>query len=187
MRSDLIVVLTGAIGSGKSYIAQCFVSAGWAYIDADTIGHEILKQAEVVAEVARLWPHTVKGGAIDRALLGDTAFSDPHALVRLEGITHPRIRYGIDQWLAATNGPRIVEVSVLKVVDTSWGVQLVVDAPLSVRLERLKARGMSADTAAGRIRAQPLRPKWLQAADIVIDNSRQQQLELGRLLEMLVR
>ena len=185
MRTDPTLVVTGAIGSGKSYVARRFVSAGWTYLDADTIGHEVLRQDEVAAEIARLWPLTVNGGVIDRSLLATTVFSDPDALVRLEAITHPRIRATIDRWLADPSGPRIIEVSVLKAIDPSWGMKLVVDAPLPIRLGRLVARGLSTDTAHQRIRAQPPRPKWLEAADIVIDNSRQQELVLDPLLEYL--
>jgi dephospho-CoA kinase len=187
MRTDPTLVVTGAIGSGKSYVAGCFVSAGWTYVDADTIGHEVLRQDEVVAEVARLWPHTVTGGVVDRTLLATTVFSEPDSLLRLEGITHPRIWAAIDRWLADPSGPRIIEVSVLKAIDPSWGMKLVVDAPLLIRLERLVARGLSTDTAQQRIRAQPPRPKWLEAADIVIDNSRQRELALHSLLENLTR
>ena len=186
MRTDPTVVITGPIGSGKSFVADGFVSAGWAYIDADAVGHEVLKQGEVVAEVARLWPQTVNGRVIDRTLLANTVFSDPDALIRLEAITHPRIRDTIDKWLADTSGPRIIEVSVLKAIDAGWGITLVVDAPLPIRLKRLMARGMSRDEAMHRMGAQPSRAKWLEAADVVIDNSRQKELALDSLIETLI-
>lgn len=183
----MTVVITGAIGSGKSYIAERFVSGGWACIDADEVGREVLRQEEVVAEVAQLWPDAVDGRAIDRAVLADTVFSNPDALIRLEEITHQRIRARIAEWIASAPGPRIVEVSVLKAIDPHWGLKLVVDAPLPIRLERVIARGLAADRAQQRIRAQPARATWLDAADIVIDNSRKEEPGLGALFKALTR
>lgn len=183
----MTVVITGAIGSGKSYIAQRFASTGWAYIDADQVGREVLQLEEVIAEVAQLWPHTVRGRAIDRSVLADTVFSDPVSLIRLEEITHQRIRARLNQWIANASGPRIVEVSVLKAIDPRWGLRLVVDAPLPIRLERVIARGLPADRAQQRIGAQPPRAKWLGAADIVIDNSYKTEPGLGPLYEALIR
>jgi dephospho-CoA kinase len=187
MRTDPTLVITGGIGSGKSYVAQLFTGHGWAYIDADAIGHDVLKQGEVVAEVARLWPQTVNGTDIDRRVLANAVFSDPEALIRLEAITHPRMKAAIDEWLADTSGPRIIEVSVLKAIDPAWGMKLVVDASVSIRLERLMGRGLSRDEALQRMGAQPSRAKWLEAADLVIDNSRQKELALNPLIERLIR
>ena len=186
MRTDPTLVVTGAIGSGKTYVTQVFVRAGWQSIDADAIGHEVLKQSDVVNEVARWWPEVVNERIIDRSLLADVVFRDPDALIRLEAITHPRIQVGIERWLTTTSGPRIVEVSVLKAIDPAWGVRLVVDAPLPIRLKRLMARGMSRDEAMHRMGAQPSRAKWLEAADVVIDNSRQKELAFDSLIETLI-
>jgi dephospho-CoA kinase len=187
MRTDPTLVVTGAIGSGKSYVAQYFAGAGWAYIDADAIGHEVLKQSDVVSEVLPFWPDAVIQGVIDRSLLADAVFFDPKALVRLEAITHPRIQAGIDRWLATISGPRVVEVSVLKAINPAWGVMLVVDAPMAIRLQRLTSRGLSKESALQRICAQPPRPRWLEAADIVIDNSGQIELGINPLIEILIR
>lgn len=187
MRTDPTLVVTGAIGSGKSHVAQVFVGAGWAYIDADAIGHEVLTQANVVEEVARWWPEVVNHCTIDRTLLADAVFLDPDALIHLEAITHPRIRAGIDSWLTKTSAPRIVEVSVLKAIDPVWGMKLVVDAPFAVRLQRLLSRDMLKDSALQRIHAQPPRPDWLEAADIVIDNDGQRELVLDPLLGFLTQ
>ena len=187
MRTDPTLVITGSIGSGKSFVAQRFVSAGWAYVDADAIGHEVLRQSDVVNEVARWWPEVVNETVINRALLAEVVFLDPDALIRLEAITHPRIRAGIGRWLSSTSGPRIVEVSVLKAIDPAWGMKLVVDAPFSVRLERLMERGLLKEKALHRIRAQPPRLKWLEEADIVIDNNGQGELVLDSLVQFLTR
>jgi dephospho-CoA kinase len=186
MRNDPTLVITGAIGTGKSFVAQAFVSAGWAYIDADVIGHKVLSLGEVVEEVALLWPHALNGGLIDRSILAETVFSNPDALARLEAISHPRIRARINTWLSEVSGRRIIEVSVLNAIDPTWGKKLVVDALEEMRLERLIARGLARPDAMQRMRAQPPRSTWLEAADLVIDNGRQQEPELGRLMQSLV-
>jgi dephospho-CoA kinase len=39
----MIVSITGKIGSGKSTVAKMFHEYGFALIDADEIGHEVMK------------------------------------------------------------------------------------------------------------------------------------------------
>ena len=43
----LVIGLAGGIASGKSLVADCFVHFGAALIDADQIGHEILKDQRI--------------------------------------------------------------------------------------------------------------------------------------------
>ncbi|MBY0460712.1 MAG: dephospho-CoA kinase, partial [Gemmataceae bacterium] len=44
-----VIGLVGAIGAGKSAAARCFARRGGLVIDADSLGHEALRQLEIVA------------------------------------------------------------------------------------------------------------------------------------------
>ena len=140
-------------------------------IDADVIGHEVIGPDGPASEaVARRWPAVVESGHIDRRLLGSIVFSDPLQLAELEALTHPHIRAEILRRVDASRARLVVvEVSVPSVLQASWPV-ILVDAPVSTRLERLAARGLPEVEARKRMAAQMSRADWLEMADHVIDN-----------------
>ena len=98
-----VIGLVGGIGSGKSALA------GWlanerqvVVIDADKIGHEVLKYPEVKKHLKQRFGDAVfeaTGNEIDRAALGKLVFGSDEpqksARVDLESIVHPEIRNSI--------------------------------------------------------------------------------------------
>jgi dephospho-CoA kinase len=170
MTPDQVIVITGPIGSGKSYVSHLFAQRGWWVLDADEVGHEVLREQAVIDRVGDRWPEVVVHGNVDRQLLAARVFDFPSDLRILEEMTHPPIRQRIDTWLAARSGPRAVEVSVPHGISPNWGETLLVEAPVAVRMERLQGRGMDVAEITRRIKAQPPRGAWLAAAKIVLDN-----------------
>ena len=53
---------------------------------------------------------------------------------------------------------------------SGW-IRVVVDADPETRTERLSLRGMDREDVSRRMAAQPDRPTWIAAADVLIDNS----------------
>ena len=90
----LVIGLAGGVASGKSLVARCFEHFGAIVLDADRIGHEVLKEPDVIAAVESQWGKTVlKDGKIDRRALGQIVFGstdcNTNHLEILERITHP--------------------------------------------------------------------------------------------------
>ena len=170
MIPDQVLVITGAIGSGKSYVAGLFRQRGWQVIDADVIGHDVLRDEELISEIQRRWPSAVNNSSIDRSLLAALVFADASELAELESITHPRIQQQITEWLARTVGAKVVEVSVPSAIIDGWGTRLVVDASRATREARLLGRGMKFEDIVSRMELQPERHEWLAGADAVIEN-----------------
>ncbi len=161
-------LLIGGIGSGKSLVRSLLGKAGIRTIDADAIGHEVLRD-EAKGEVARLWPDVVgSSGKIDRPALASIVFADPTQLAQLEEITHPLIFDRIEAQVEEFDGVTVVEMPLIE-LSTGWS-RLVVDARDEVRVGRAIARGMSRDDVDRRMRAQPTRAEWLESADVVIPN-----------------
>ncbi len=167
------VVLAGGIGSGKSTAGRLFASLGAEVIDADEVGHAVLEPGGAAFEaVAARWPDFVVDQAIDRPALGRLVFSDLAELKALESLTHPAIRSTIGRRLASVEAQVVVvEVPLLSdFLGDGWR-RIVVDTGDSVRKERLLARGMTEADVDQRMAAQPSRAEWLEAADLVLDNS----------------
>jgi len=93
-RDRLIIGLTGGIGSGKSTVAALFAEHGAGIIDTDVIAHS-LTQADGLAipaiRTAFGKDYLTDDGALNRAKIRGTIFSDDAAKQRLEQILHPMI------------------------------------------------------------------------------------------------
>ncbi len=186
----LRVVVRGGIGSGKSEVGRMLAERGFAVLDADRVGHEVLRAGHPVAtQVAERWPEAVIDGTVDRRLLGRIVFEDPAQLADLEELTHPAIRRSIERWAAGVGDqPAAVELPlIIDLVDDRW-VRVTVDAPIRLRRARLKQRSMSEDDIDARMAVQPDRDQWCAGADLVLDNRGSRQSlasEVDRLVEHL--
>jgi dephospho-CoA kinase len=171
MPKRISLVITGGIGSGKSSVSGFLADRGWQVIDGDRIGHDALRDPEIVAEVGKRWPEAVVGGVVDRRALGRVVFDDSEELSQLEGLVHPYISVRLVEWVRSPGGPRALEVSVPQVIEPQWGPIVVVDAPDRVRRERAGQKGLGPDEVEARMRAQPERREWLEMAAYVISNT----------------
>jgi dephospho-CoA kinase len=175
----LRVGLTGNIGAGKSTVAGLFDGPGFLIVDADRLGHELLREDAGVrtAITAALGSAVLDAtGRIDRTRLGRRVFADPGARRELEAILHPRIRDAEEQRVASWGVPRGVAMTEAALLVETGGHQrynrlVVVEAPPPVRIERLAMRGMTRADAEARMAAQMSDSEKAAAADYWIDNS----------------
>ena len=174
-----IIGLTGGAGSGKSTVAKIFQKHGAKIIDADRIGHEMLKPSSpcFVKAVKTFGREIVVKGKIDRKILGQMVFADERKLAELNKITHPYILKQIKEKVAIIkkSGYRgMVIIDAALIIQWGWKKRLdciiMVNAPVRARLERMRAKGISS-TSAKSIMAQQLSPWGMrQEADWVIEN-----------------
>ncbi len=115
-------------------------------------------------------------GALDRAALAARVFEDPGSLARLEAIVHPAVRPVILDALRGADeaGAAVVVVEAIKLVEGGLAEQCdevwLVTCPPGEQRDRLLTRGMPADDAERRIRAQgDLAARLEPAATRVID------------------
>jgi dephospho-CoA kinase len=135
-------------------------------------------------------------GNIDRPAVAAIVFGDPEALADLNAITHPAIGVAMMQRkdeFAATDDIVILDIPLLKEVHRqmlSLAAVVVVDTPMETALDRLiTIRGMSKEDAEARIASQIDRQTRLQGADLVVDNSGDEQHlaeEVARIWDALV-
>jgi dephospho-CoA kinase len=170
------VGLTGGIGAGKSAVAAIFASLGAFIVDTDAIAREVVApKSDGLLEIARVWPHAVRSGALDRAALADTIFSDPAARERLNALLHPHIRrVAMEHERRAKPGQLVVHVVPLlfetgydKLVDKS----VLVVAPLAERVARVVERDkLDEARVRARIAAQIEPEQARRNADFIIEN-----------------
>ena len=176
-----VVGLLGGIGSGKSRVAEAFARRGARVIDADRIGHEALRDAEVRRQIVERWGSGLldDNGAIVRRRLGQIVFADDAERRALEAIVHPWIGRRIREEIAAAQADpaaRLILLDAAIMLEAGWNSacdkMVFIDTPRPLRLERIaRQRGWSGEEVATRERAQlPLTEKAARA-DHVLDNS----------------
>ena len=173
----LTIGLTGGIASGKTHVANTFITLGVPLLEADDVAREVVAPpSPALAEIAVTFGSGMldADGSLNRRALRDVVFADPAALKQLEAITHPAIRARVSAWRAAQTTPYciysaaiLIEAGMAAMVDRV----LVIDAPEDVQLRRLTARDGANEVQARQMMAtQASRSLRLARADDVIDN-----------------
>ena len=179
MSGRFVVGLTGGIGSGKSAAAEEFARLGASVVDTDIIARELTAAGgAALPHIKALFGDAfiAPSGAMDRDAMRNRVFSDPAAKRALEALLHPMIRAAGERRIAAASGPYVVYVVplLIEAPDNRGRVDrvLVVDAPESAQLARVRARSALPEAEVRAILAQQAsRATRRAAADDVIDNS----------------
>lgn len=174
----VVVGLTGGIGSGKSTVARMLRDLGAVIVDADLIARQVVAPGTPgYRSIVEFFGRRVvrDDGALDRAVLAGLVFSDPDARLALERITHPAIQAEIMRQTGLhADSDRIVvlDIPLLKERRDPMTAIIVVDVPEDIALSRLVGqRGFSEADARARISTQMSRDERRLIADVVIDNS----------------
>lgn len=90
----MIIGITGSIGSGKTTAANLFKKYGFKVINADKIGHQVMKKGSIAHKkiISEFGSGILdKNKNINRKKLGEIVFSDYVKLKKLNLIMHPLI------------------------------------------------------------------------------------------------
>lgn len=188
--APMVLGILGGLAGGKSTVAGLLARRGAAVIDADRIGHQVLERPEVRAALCSAFGEQIldKSGRVERRLLAQAAFGDPHGgphggpqrVDVLNGIVHPpileEIRRRVEEIKRLKEAPLIVLDAAL-LVETGLDKELCeallyVDAPEDVRRERARAeRQWGPGQFEQRARAQAAPEEKRRLADYVVTNN----------------
>lgn len=172
-----VIGLTGNIATGKSVVRQMLQHLGAYTIDADGLAHQAMSPgAPAYRPVVEAFGQIILNPdkTINRAVLGNMAFSNPEALKKLEAITHPIIGQAINTLVSRSKQPvvvieaiKLLEGSLASDVDAVW----VVDAsPKTQYIRLITKRKMSEQDAKQRILSQNAQAEKLKKANVIIKN-----------------
>ena len=175
----MILGITGSIGSGKTTITKMFSKYYYNRIDADEIGHELLKSNEIKNKIIKEFGKEILGkkGSIDRKKLGNIVFNDKNKLKKLNSIMHPMIINEIKNQIKKiqekcgndakiiVDAPLLLETSLKDYVD----MIVVVKSDKNKIIKRLNKR-FPREKIERILNAQMPLERKLRHADIVIDN-----------------
>ncbi len=178
-----IIGIVGGVASGKSLVARQLRELGAAVLEADTIGHEVLRQEDTEAAARRRWGDGIFGpdGRIDRRQLARIVFAPPPHGPRekeyLEGLTHPEIHRLIQRRIRelAAGGAKLVVLDAPLLMEADLNnfcnTIIFVDSPREIRMARARSRGWNEEDYAAREGAQDSLDSKRAKADLTIDNS----------------
>ena len=174
---QLVVGMTGGIGSGKSAVTDYLETKGITVVDADKVARVVVEPG--TSGLAAITEHfggdiLLPDGTLDRAALRKIVFDKPDERKVLEGITHPLIREEIARQLSEAGSPYVVLASplLLESGQSSFAdYVVVVDVPESVQLSRTMTRDDNSEQLVKSIMAVQLdRETRLARADTSISN-----------------
>jgi dephospho-CoA kinase len=181
VRREVIIGITGSMGSGKSSVASELARLGAYVIDMDVIARQLVAPGmPALAEIQdEFGPgYVLERGTLNRKALGQLVFSDPEALRRLNGIMFPKLMEATRERLHEVSGQHdlvVVDAAVLYQagLDKLVGKVIAVTAEKEVRIARIVERDkLSYEEALVRISGQGELDEIAKCrADLVIDNS----------------
>ena len=186
--------LTGGIASGKSSVGEYLATIGLPVLDADLYSRRALAHGTKAAEAVlkrygsrvrepldAIDPDASASQRINRSALGHIVFNDPKERQWLEQLIHPIVLNSFEKEIAKQPKttalvlviPLLFEASLQAMCSEIW----VVHCDPAQQLQRLCQRdGLDESTALTRIKSQwPLSEKC-QRADLVLDNSSDQEV-----------
>lgn len=198
MTSAPVIGILGGIGSGKSSVIREIQDLNLVIIDADIVGHEVLKSPNIISRLQEAFGDDVKSGeSIDRRKLGELVFGD-HAqqkdnLEKLNAIVHPEIRRRLHQQIEAGKTKAdavILDASLL--LEGNWDQHcdhlIFVDTDLLVRQARVQQnRGWDRDELPKREKNQVEIAVKRDRADFTVDNSGDLEQSVQQMTDILQR
>ena len=180
-----LIGLTGGIAAGKSTVARRLVELGAIEIDADLLARQAVERGSLgLQQVVETWGAELltEDGELDRAALAKIVFANEDERSKLEHIVHPRVRALAKEALARQAEGSIVIYSVPLLVEANvelpFDLVITVEAPEEEQIRRMvQSRGMTAEQAVARIKAQATPAQRANRADIILNSNQ----SLGRL------
>jgi dephospho-CoA kinase len=200
-----VIGLIGGIGSGKSAVARSLAARqNYTLVDADSLGHEVLKQADVIQQIKKRFGENVlnERDEIDRSQLARRVFGTDAvsniAREDLNRIVHPGIGAKIQQQIqqafeSAEREPGRVQGILLDaaiLLETGWAefcdAIVFVDASPEVRENRVReTRGWTQADWKKREDSQLSLEHKKNAAHAIINNSQNLDLAVDELEQFL--
>jgi dephospho-CoA kinase len=177
MTEQLIVGLTGGIGSGKSAASDIFENLGIQVIDTDKISHLLTSvNSDCLSAITNIFGSDIlEKGQLNRTKLRKIIFGDDLARKKLENILHPRIRQKVEEALSEAKEPYVIVVVPLLVEKKKYEFInriLVIDCDEQIQINRVKKRNnLNNEEVTDIMRTQATRQERLAMADDIIHNN----------------
>lgn len=170
------IAITGGIGTGKTYISKLFLQMGIPVFYADEEAKKCYEDKHIIDTIRSYFGKDVfTEGRLDFKKMAQFVFQDPKKREIINNLIHPTVMGMFDEWAEEQHAPSVMLESAIVYendMEKFFDMVIVVDAPLEVRLERIKKRNpnLTEKEIMDRINAQMPQEEKCRRADMVIDN-----------------
>ena len=176
-----VIGLTGGIATGKSTVASLLNRLGAKIIDADQLAREIVQpDREAWQDIVAAFGTGIlrEDKTIDREKLRKIVFKDKNARMRLESVTHPRIRALAQKKIQqlASEGTELIIYEAPLLFENQVHLWLrpviFVGCELAIQKQRLQKRdGLDEREIQQHLEAQMTLEEKRKLADFIIENN----------------
>ncbi len=137
--------LTGAIGSGKSFVAGLLTKMGYPVYYSDSRSKELTKLNPTIREglIAMFGEEAYNEEGLNTTLIAEKMFQDDALRLRINQLIHPIVRKDFEEWvskqdkdLVFNEAAILFETGAYKTLDAT----ILVYAPESLKIERVMRR-----------------------------------------------
>ncbi|MDR2971241.1 MAG: dephospho-CoA kinase [Bacteroidales bacterium] len=170
------IALTGGIGTGKTYISKHFLDIGIPIFYADEEVKKMYDSAKIIAIFKdKFGDSFITNSKIDLSKLASFIFENSENRKEIEAIIHPLVMHQFEDWTTHQESNVVMLESALVFeagLEKFFDKIIVVDAPLDVRIQRIKDRNLhlSEQEILQRIFLQIPQEEKCKNADFVILN-----------------
>jgi len=170
------IALTGGIGTGKTHISKQFLDMGIPIFYADEEAKKLYATKGAIAFFKEKYGDACfTNNQLDHSKLATFIFSNIENRKQIESFIHPLVMHKFEDWASQQDSNIVMLESALIFeagLEKFFDKIIVVDAPLPVRIERIKTRNMqlSESEILQRINSQLSQKEKCIRADLVIWN-----------------
>jgi dephospho-CoA kinase len=141
--NNIIVAITGGIGSGKSTFANYIASKAYVVINADDISKDILSFDKKIKKkiIKEFGSNSYKEGKLNKKFIALQVFSNSANLHKLNSILHPQVLQKIDNLINIKyKNEKIVFVEAALIyeadIEKMFNYVILITADFNIRLKR---------------------------------------------------
>ena len=137
----MLITITGASGSGKSFIANYLttLNKNIVHLNIDLVGHEVIETEEIKRKIVEYFNLELNDNKIDRKALGEIVFNNQDKMQELSNLTWQYMEQKIDEFIKSNQNKIIILDWILipktKYFDNS-DINILVKADLEERTKR---------------------------------------------------
>lgn len=169
----MVIGITGGIGSGKSYVAECFLSyENTVYYHADEEAKKLMNTSAEIREklISEFGENAYQSGELNRPFIASLVFNHPEKLQKLNSIVHPAVRKHFQGVIAKHSKEAFIiyENAILFEIDSDKACDIVITviAPDRVKI----ARVMDRDKVTQEEVEKRMKNQWSDTKKILLSN-----------------
>jgi dephospho-CoA kinase len=176
IKKQIIVGITGGIGSGKTTISKHFKALGIPVYHADFEAKALMNRSKVIRRklIALFGDNAYKNGALNRDYLRSKIFNNKDLLTEMNAIVHPKVGAHFKRWIKKQDAPYVLkEVAIIfeNNLQSQYDYVITVVADKEERIKRvMQSDNTSRDSVESIIMNQLPDQEKINKSDFIIEN-----------------